>query len=113
MNLFGFLCKARAAEKRRVARERLQILLAHDARAASSGPAISSPSCATNCSPPLRVTSNSIRRSFRWKMERSDSVSTLEIDVEIPRDKQFVARTQASAALPGAGASKRSHGFWP
>jgi hypothetical protein len=30
-------------------------------------------------------------------MERSDSVSTLEIDVEIPCEK-FVARTQASAA---------------
>ena len=47
-----------------VARERLQILLSHE-RVRRSGRAISSPSCATNCSPRSCATSRSTRRNSR------------------------------------------------
>jgi cell division topological specificity factor len=92
MNLFGFL-KARGTAP--VARERLQILLAHERVALGPRDLV------TILRDELLAT---IARHIEFdpeklsvKMERSDSVSTLEIDVEIPCDK-FVPRPQASAA---------------
>src|SRR6202034_2917146 len=92
MNLFGFL-KARGSAP--VARERLQILLAHERVALGPRDLV------TILRDELLAT---IARHIEFdpeklsvKMERSDSVSTLEIDVEIPCDK-FIARPQASAA---------------
>ncbi len=78
-----------------VARERLQILLAHER--VSLGPR----DLVTILRDELLAT---IARHIEFdpeklsvKMERSDAVSTLEIDVEIPCEK-FVSRAQASAA---------------
>ena len=99
MNLLRFL-KPRATAP--VARERLQILLAHER--ASLGPR----DLVTILRDELLAT---IARHIEFdpdklsvKMERADSVSTLEIDVEIPCDKiamgasRAVPSTQASAA---------------
>ena len=99
MNLLRFL-KPRATAP--VARERLQILLAHER--ASLGPR----DLVTILRDELLAT---IARHIEFdpeklpvKMERADSVSTLEIDVEIPCDKinigasRGVAATRASAA---------------
>jgi cell division topological specificity factor len=83
-----------------VARERLQILLAHER--AALGPR----DLVTILRDELLAT---IARHIEFdpeklwvKMDRTDAVSTLEIDVEIPRDKitlgSRAAATQASAA---------------
>jgi cell division topological specificity factor len=92
MNLFRFL-KPRGTAP--VARERLQILLAHERVALGPRDLV------TILRDELLAT---IARHIEFdpeklsvKMERSDAVSTLEIDVEIPCEK-FVPRTQASAA---------------
>ncbi len=92
MNLFGFL-KARGSAP--VARERLQILLAHERVALGPRDLV-----AILRDELLATIARHIEfdpEKLSVKMERSDSVSTLEIDVEIPCEK-FVSRTQASAA---------------
>ena len=92
MNLFSFL-KPRGTAP--VARERLQILLAHER--VSLGPR----DLVTILRDELLAT---IARHIEFdpeklsvKMDRAGSVSTLEIDVEIPIEK-IASRTQASAA---------------
>ncbi len=92
MNLFGFL-KARGSAP--VARERLQILLAHERVALGPRDLV-----AILRDELLATIARHIEfdpEKLSVKMERSDSVSTLEIDVEIPCDK-FASRPQASAA---------------
>ena len=92
MNLFSFL-KPRGTAP--VARERLQILLAHERVALGPRDLV------TILRDELLAT---IARHIEFdpeklsvKMDRAGSVSTLEIDVEIPIEK-IAARTQASAA---------------
>jgi len=92
MNLFSFL-KPRGTAP--VARERLQILLAHERVALGPRDLV------TILRDELLAT---IARHIEFdpeklsvKMDRAGSVSTLEIDVEIPIDK-IDSRTQASAA---------------
>ena len=92
MNLFGFL-KARGSAP--VARERLQILLAHERVAL--GPRDLVAILRDELLATIARYIDFDPEKLSVKMERSDSVSTLEIDVEIPCDK-FVARPQASAA---------------
>ena len=94
MSLFHFFRSRGTAP---VARERLQILLAHER--AALGPR----DLVTILRDELLAT---IARHIEFdpeklsvKMDRTDSVSTLEIDVEIPCDKMTrAAATQASAA---------------
>lgn len=79
MNLFGFL-KPRASAP--VARERLQILLAHE-RAISGG----SDLMATLKEEILGVIAKHFpleREKVQVKLDRGDSVSMLEIDIEVP-----------------------------
>ena len=99
MSLFRFLRSRGSAP---VARERLQILLAHERVALGPRDLV------TILRDELLAT---IARHIEFdpeklsvKMERSDAVSTLEIEVEIPCDKIAIdasrnaAPTQASAA---------------
>lgn len=79
MNLFGFL-KPRASAP--VARERLQILLAHE-RAVSGG----SDLMATLKEEILAVIAKHFpleREKVQVKLDRGDAFSTLEIDIEVP-----------------------------
>ena len=92
MNLFSFL-KPRGPAP--VARERLQILLAHERVALGPRDLV------TILRDELIAT---IARHIEFdpeklsvKMDRAGSVSTLEIDVEIPFEK-IASRSQASAA---------------
>ncbi len=92
MNLLRFL-KPRATAP--VARERLQILLAHERAALGERDLV-----AILRDELLATIARHIEfdpEKLSVKMERADSVSMLEIDVEIPADK-FTARTRASAA---------------
>jgi cell division topological specificity factor len=99
MSLFGFL-KSRSSAP--VARERLQILLAHERVALGPRDLV------TILRDELLAT---IARHIEFdpeklsvKMDRADAMSTLEIEVEIPSDKIAMGKsrigpaTQASAA---------------
>jgi cell division topological specificity factor len=98
MSLFGFLRQRSSAP---VARERLQILLAHERIALGPRDLV------TILRDELLAT---IARHIEFdpeklsvKMERADAMSTLEIEVEIPSDKiatgaSRLGPTQASAA---------------
>jgi cell division topological specificity factor len=80
MNLISFFSKRNSAP---VARERLQILLAHERGIVGGQPDLVS----ILREEILSVVAKHItveRDKVQVKMERGDSVSTLEIDVEIP-----------------------------
>jgi cell division topological specificity factor len=79
MSLFGFFRRPATAP---VARERLQILLAHE-RAAGSG----SDLIATLKEEILAVIARHFpleREKVQVKLDRGDAYSTLEIDIEVP-----------------------------
>ncbi len=81
MNLFGFLSRRSSAP---VARDRLQILLSHE-RAFIGGNDLA----ATLQEEILRVIAKHIaidRDKVKVNLDRGESVSTLEIDVEMPAD---------------------------
>ncbi len=87
MNLFGFLRPRPTAP---VARERLQILLAHE-RSIAGG----SDLMATLKEEILGVIARHFpleREKVQVKLDRGDAYSTLEIDIEVPS----LAKTQAS-----------------
>ncbi len=82
MNLLGFFNRRSSAP---VARERLQLLLAHE-RTVLGG---KSDLVALLREEILAVIRKHIavdRDKVRVKMDRGDQVSTLEVDIEIPRD---------------------------
>jgi cell division topological specificity factor len=94
MSLFGFL-KSRGTAP--VARERLQILLAHERVALGPRDLV-----AILRDELLATIARHIEfdpSNLSVKMERSSSCSTLEIDVEIPRDR--IAAQGPGCALPG------------
>lgn len=79
MNLFGFLKQRPSAP---IARERLQILLAHE-RAVAGG----SDLVATLKEEIIGVIAKHFpleREKVQVKLDRGDAVSTLEIDIEMP-----------------------------
>ena len=81
MSLFGFLSRRSSAP---VARDRLQILLSHE-RAFIGGNDLA----ATLQEEILRVIAKHIaidRDKVKVNLDRGESVSTLEIDVEMPAD---------------------------
>ena len=87
MSLFGFLSRRSTAP---VARDRLQILLSHE-RAFIGGNDLA----ATLQEEILRVIAKHIaidRDKVKVNLERGDSVSTLEIDVEMPGEDDVRAR---------------------
>jgi cell division topological specificity factor len=93
MSLFGFL-KSRGTAP--VARERLQILLAHERVAVGPRDLVAILRDELVATIARHIEFDPEKLSV--KMERTGSFSTLEIDVEIPRDTIGPARGQASAA---------------
>jgi cell division topological specificity factor len=99
MSLFRFLRSRGSAP---VARERLQILLAHERVALGPRDLVTILRDELLATIARHIEIDPEKLSV--KMERSDAVSTLEIEVEIPCDKiaidtsGHVAPTQASAA---------------
>ena len=99
MNLFGFL-KPRASAP--VARERLQILLAHE-RSITGGTDL----VATLKEEILSVIAKHFpleREKVHVKLDRGDAFSTLEIDIEVPSlakaHAQPTGRGEAKLAAP-------------
>jgi cell division topological specificity factor len=93
MNLFGLFSKAQSAP---AARERLQVLLAHE-RASAGG----SDLVAKLRDEILRVISRHMhidQDKVSVKMERGEKVSTLAVDLEIPFDAAKAAAARKKAA---------------
>ena len=93
MNLFGFL-KSRGTAP--VARERLQILLAHERISVGSSNLL-----AILRDELLATIARHIEfdpEKLSVKLERAGSISTLEIDVEVPSEKIASQPLRASAA---------------
>jgi cell division topological specificity factor len=93
MNLFGLFSRAQSAP---AARERLQVLLAHE-RAGAQGADL----VAKLRDDILRVISRHMQidqDKVSVKMERGDKVSTLAVDVEIPFNAAKAAAARKKAA---------------
>jgi cell division topological specificity factor len=92
MSLFSFFQSRPAAP---VARERLQILLAHERAALGPGDLV-----ATLRDELLATIARHIEfdpEKLSVKMDRAANFSTLEIDVEVPLEKIAVAASRAAA----------------
>ncbi|WP_028954918.1 cell division topological specificity factor MinE [Sulfitobacter sp. 20_GPM-1509m] len=83
MSLFGFSFRPRRAKSAKTAKDRLQILLAHERSDGSAGP---------DYLPLLQADILAVIRKYMEikedevdiQMERNDDVSSLEINIEIP-----------------------------
>lgn len=98
MNLLGFFRRAQPASSAQAAKERLQILLAHE-RQDRSGP---------DYLPLLQKEILEVIRKYvpvagekvEVKLERGADMSTLEIDVELPGAKALSAKRVVPAPKP-------------
>ena len=83
MSLFGFSLRSRRPKSAQTAKDRLQILLAHERRGGSGGP---------DYLPMLQADILAVIRKYMQinedevdiRMERKDDISSLEINIEIP-----------------------------
>jgi cell division topological specificity factor len=93
MKMARFLKRRRSAP---VARERLQVLLAHERAVVGQSDLV-----AVLREEILAVIAKHVRvdpEMLRLKMERGDSVSTLEVEVDIPTKAQAKSPKKAAAA---------------
>ena len=97
MNLFEFFRKKSTAP---VARDRLQVLLAHERSVIGKSDLL-----ATLQEEILAVIAKHIavdRDAVQIKLDRGASVSTLEIDVEVPLDVAKIAKPAAEKSVPAS-----------
>jgi cell division topological specificity factor len=97
MNLFEFFRKKSTAP---VARDRLQVLLAHERSVIGKSDLL-----ATLQEEILAVIAKHIsvdRDAVQIKLDRGASVSTLEIDVEVPLDAAKLAKPAAEKNVPAS-----------
>lgn len=97
MSLFGFSLRPNRAKSAQTAKDRLQILLAHERSDGSDGP---------DYLPMLQADIISVIRKYTKikeddvdiRMERNDDISSLEINIEIPSAGQ---EKSIASAPPG------------
>jgi cell division topological specificity factor len=97
MNLFDRFRKKTTAP---VARDRLQVLLAHERSVIGKSDLL-----ATLQEEILAVLAKHItveRDAVQIKLDRGSSVSTLEIDVEVPLDAKLAARQSENTGVPAS-----------
>lgn len=103
MSLFGLSLRPRRAKSAQTAKDRLQILLAHERSDGSDGP---------DYLPMLQADILAVIRKYMQikedevdiQMERNDDISSLEINIEIPSAGQ---EKKAVSTLPGKKAAAR------
>ncbi|HLI10368.1 MAG TPA: cell division topological specificity factor MinE [Alphaproteobacteria bacterium] len=98
MTLFGFFRRAQAPSSAQTAKERLQILLAHE-RQDRSGPdylPMLQKEILEVIKKYVQVTSEKVA----VKLERGADMSTLEIDIELPGPQTASAKPAAAASAP-------------
>ncbi|EEX15663.1 MAG: cell division topological specificity factor MinE [Salipiger thiooxidans] len=83
MSLFGFSLKARRPKSAQTAKDRLQLLLAHERSAGSETPDYL-PQLQYDLIAVIRKYMNVSDDDVEIKMERDDDVSSLEINIEMP-----------------------------
>lgn len=92
MSLFGFSLKPRRAKSAQTAKDRLQILLAHERHGGADTPDYL-PQLQRDIIEVIRKHMKVDDADVDIRMERDDDVSSLEINIEVP----------VAAAKPGAG----------
>ena len=98
MTLFDFFRRPRAATSAQTAKERLQILLAHE-RQDRSGPdylPLLQKDILEVIKKYVQVPSDKVE----VKLQRGDEISTLEIDIELPGPKALSARRAGPSTSP-------------
>ncbi|MGE4327138.1 MAG: cell division topological specificity factor MinE [Pseudodonghicola sp.] len=83
MSLFGFSLKPRRAKTAQTAKDRLQLLLAHE-RAGGSGAADFLPQLQNDILAVIRKYVTVEDKDVEVRMQRDDGVSSLEINIEMP-----------------------------
>ncbi|MBB3995736.1 cell division topological specificity factor [Sulfitobacter undariae] len=87
MSLFGFSLRPRLPKSAQTAKDRLQILLAHERRDGSDGPDYL-PMLQSDILAVIRKYVQIKQEDVDIRMERNDDISSLEINIEIPSPEQ-------------------------
>ncbi len=87
MSLFGFSLRTRRPKSAQMAKDRLQILLAHERRDGSDGPDYL-PMLQADILAVIRKYVQIKQEDVDIRMERNDDISSLEINIEIPSPEQ-------------------------
>lgn len=87
MSLFGFSLRPRRPKSAQAAKDRLQILLAHERRDGSNGPDYL-PMLQADILAVIRKYVQIKQEDVDIRMERNDDISSLEINIEIPSPEQ-------------------------
>ncbi|MDQ7263035.1 cell division topological specificity factor MinE [Paracoccus sp. PS-1] len=90
--MFGFSFRQRKPSSAQTAKERLQILLAHERSSGGSNPDFL-PLLQRDILEVVRRHMEIDSDAVDVKLERSDDLSSLEINIELPYAKQLKART--------------------
>lgn len=105
MSLFGFSLKPRRAKSAQTAKDRLQILLAHE-RGSGSAQADYLPDLQRDILTVIRKYMQIEEDGVDIRMERNDDISSLEINIEMPSDSEKTAKS-AKPAKPAAKSAAR------
>lgn len=90
MSLFGFSLRPRRPKSAQVAKDRLQILLAHERGGGESADFL--PQLQNDVIAVIRKYVEIAENDVDIRMERGDDISSLEINIEIPSAKPRAAR---------------------
>ena len=101
MSLFGFSLKPRRPKSAQMAKDRLQILLAHERGKGSTEPDYL-PAMQNDILAVIRKYMKIEDNDVDIRMESKDDISSLEINIELPTHK-----TDAAGAKPGPKSAKR------
>ncbi|MCE0505530.1 MULTISPECIES: cell division topological specificity factor MinE [unclassified Roseivivax] len=105
MNLFSFARKPRRARTADTAKDRLQILLAHERSGTGTGEASYLPKLQKDIVAAIRKYVAIGDDDVEVRMERGDQMSSLEINIDLP---QAEAGGKAEAAKSGSKAAAKA-----
>ncbi len=103
MSLFGFSLRPRRPKTAQTAKDRLQILLAHERRDGSDGPDYL-PMLQADIIAVIRKYTKIKEDDIDIRMERNDDISSFEINIEIPSAGQ---EKSIASALSGRRVKSR------
>jgi cell division topological specificity factor len=98
MTLFGFLRRPKTANSAETAKERLQILLAHERQDRSSPDYL--PLLQKDILEAVKKYVQVAGDKVQIKLQRGAEMSTLEIDIELPGPQPAVARPNPATSKP-------------
>lgn len=108
MSLFGFSLKPRRAKTAQTAKDRLQILLAHERGGGGSDKPDYLPQLQRDIIEVIKKYMKIENDDVDIRMERSDDVSSLEINIEVPDSKDTVVKSASKPKADAKPAAKKS-----